>query len=62
MHGEGYICIIKIYVDLVRNELMKPFHSLSLDELSLPTLWKETLILPKVLFKMLGKPHIIYLN
>lgn len=38
---------------------MKPFHSLSLDELSLPTLWKETLLLTKVLLKMLGKPQII---
>lgn len=38
VHGQGYICVIKFHIDLVRNQLMKTFHSLSLDELSIFTL------------------------
>lgn len=34
MHGEGHIGVVKFYIDLVGNQLMKPFHGLSLDELS----------------------------
>lgn len=38
MHGQGYICVIKFHIDLLGNQLMEPFHSLSLDELSVFTL------------------------
>lgn len=42
VHGQGYICIIKFYIDILGNELMNPFHSISLDELTVFTLWKES--------------------
>lgn len=45
VQGQRYVCIIKLNIDFVGNQLMKPFHSLCLDKLSVFTLWKQTVLM-----------------
>lgn len=57
VHGQRDVCVIELNVDIVGNQLMKLFHSFSLDKLSGFTPWKQTVFLsPVVINSHLSSP------